>query len=83
MSVLLPCFLRAYGCGGGGRVILTGIPSSRVCPPSLTLPHAGEGKRLFGGFGVCGQGGSLPPLWGRVGVGGLAFAQNPTGEAYT
>ena len=55
-------------------MILAGIPPSQTFPPTLTLPHAGGGKRRFCEVGVWGEGGSLPPLWGRVGEGGLAFA---------
>ena len=40
------------------------------CPPSLTLPHLGGGKCLCNKVGASGQGASLPPLWGRAGVGG-------------
>jgi hypothetical protein len=41
-----------------------------VCPPSLSHPHEGGGKD-FGLAVVCVvQRASLPPLWGRDGVGG-------------
>ena len=42
-----------------------------VCPPSLTLPPAGGGKRWALAVAQVVQGASLPPSWGRAGVGGL------------
>ena len=52
-------------------MILTGVPPLFNCPPTLTLPHAGGGKRPMGDAVPVEPGLSLPPLWGRVGVGGL------------
>jgi hypothetical protein len=39
-------------------------------PPALSLPHEGGGKRLVHADARDDKSTSLPPAWGKVGVGG-------------
>ena len=59
--------------GGDDRLADGGEGMSMIaCPPTLSLPHAGGGKPLSCSDAPYGRSDSLPPTWGRDGVGGLA-----------